>query len=156
MTEDLSRWVEYSPDGAPKFKRGMGALPPMRKSTATPRPNDKTPTRKANTPKGKTADRFRVLNEFVDCSLVGLSRVEIATWLTLYRDTRNGTARTAQSDIANRLGASDRAVKRAVGKLLRVGLLTLVYRGGLNRGPSRYRVEPTARREPKNNKAPPE
>jgi predicted transcriptional regulator len=155
MTEDLSRWVEYSPDGSPKVKRGIGALPPMRKSTATPRPSDKEPASKANTPKRKTTDRFRLLNEFVDCSLVGLSRVELGTWLVLYRDARDGTARTAQNDIARRLGVTDRAIKYAVGRLIRLGLVTLVYRGGLNRGTNRYRVEPAARCESKNNKAPP-
>ena len=70
-----------------------------------------------------------------------LSKAELATWLCLYRDTRNGTACTSQADIARRSGLSVRSVKYAVKRLLDVGLLERVFRGGLNRGPSRYRVQ---------------
>lgn len=93
-----------------------------------------------------TRDRFATLNAFVDCSLGGLTRAELATWLVLYRDTRNGTASTSQADIARRAGLSVRSVKSAVRKLTVVGLLIVVFRGGLNRGPSRYRVMPLGNR----------
>ncbi len=91
---------------------------------------------------GLTADRFAVLNGFVDCSLAGLSRSELATWLILYRDTRNGTVATSQGEIARRAGLSVRAVGKAVRRLIAAGLLVVVFQGGLNRGPSRLRVEP--------------
>jgi DNA-binding transcriptional ArsR family regulator len=91
-------------------------------------------------PKGKTGERFAVLNTFVDFSLAGLSRGEIAVWLVLYRDTRDGTARTAYDDIARRAGLSRRTVGRAIRKLDERGLLKVVHRGGLRRGVSRYRV----------------
>ncbi len=71
-----------------------------------------------------------------------LSRAEALAWLVLYRDTRNGTARTSAADVARRIGASRRTVIGAIGRLRKRGLLTLVYRGGLNRGPSIYRVHP--------------
>ena len=90
------------------------------------------------------ANRFAVLNEFVDCSLAGLSKVELMVWLVLYRDTRNGTARTSQADIARRGGVSVRAVQYATSRMERRGLLRCVYRGGLNRGPNRWRVLPAA------------
>lgn len=89
-----------------------------------------------------TAGRFGVLNEFVDCSLAGLTKSELLVWLVLYRDTRNGTARTAQSDIARRSGVSVRSVQTAIAKLQARGLLVCVHRGGLNVGPNRYRVRP--------------
>lgn len=96
--------------------------------------------------KGKTAgERFRVLNTFVDFSLAGLSRAEIAVWLVLYRDTREGTARTSYDDIARRAGCDRRNVGRAVRRLEQVGLLKVVHRGGLRRGVSRYRVRPLVR-----------
>jgi hypothetical protein len=91
---------------------------------------------------GNAGDRFRVLNGFVDCSIAGLSRVELATWLILYRDTRNGTAATSQADIARRAGCSVRGIQKAIGKLIDKRLLIRIYRGGLNRGLSRYRVIP--------------
>ena len=91
----------------------------------------------------KTGDRFAVLNAFVDAGMVGLSRVETMTWLVLYRDTRNGTACTSMKNIATRIGCSRQAVKNAVKKLCRLGLLIQVFRGSNLRGPSVYRVWPT-------------
>lgn len=97
--------------------------------------------------KGKPArrkgDRFAVLNAFVDCTLAGLTRNEIAVWLVLYRDTKpDGTARTSQADLARRAGTSDRTVRRALDGLGRWGLLKVKYRGGIGRGASVYRVRP--------------
>jgi DNA-binding transcriptional MocR family regulator len=83
-----------------------------------------------------------VLNAFLDCTAGRLSRAEVLAWLILYRDTRNGTARTSHGDIARRAGIGRRNVVRAIGRLERRGLLGVVYRGGLNRGPSAYRVYP--------------
>jgi len=100
--------------------------------------------RAGSKPKGKAAagERFRVLNSFVDFTLADLSRVEIAAWLVLYRDTRDGTARTSYDDLARRAGCNRRNVGRAIRRLERRGLLKVVHRGGLGRGPSRYRVRP--------------
>jgi hypothetical protein len=123
-------------DGRPVL-RGASMLPPMQnpkrpQNTERPKRN-----RKGN---ADTGNRFAVLNAFVDSTLATLSRSELAVWLVLYRDTRDGTVRTAQTDIARRAGVSVRSVKTAIAKLTAAGLLTVVYRGGLNRGPSRYRV----------------
>jgi len=89
-----------------------------------------------------TGKRFEVLNSFVDETLSTLCRGDIAVWLVLYRDTRDGTARTAQSDIGRRTGLSVRGVAKALRRLEKRGLLKVVYQGGLNRGMSRYRVLP--------------
>jgi hypothetical protein len=137
--------LEHGTDGRPIIV-GSGGLPPLDECDALPPPNSMgkancKPTSKVKTNHTVTRDRFGTLNEFVDCSLVGLSRAEIATWLVLYRDTRNGIARTSQADIARRAGLSVRTVKDAVRRLRSTGLLVVVYLGGLNRGPSRYRVE---------------
>jgi hypothetical protein len=91
-------------------------------------------------PKGKSGERFAVLNTFVDFALAELSRREIAVWLVLYRDTRDGTARTSYDDLARRAGLNRRNVGRAVRRLETLGLLKVVHRGGLGRGASRYRV----------------
>lgn len=91
-------------------------------------------------PKGKTGERFAVLNAFADFALAELSRGEIAVWLVLYRDTRDGTARTSYDDIARRAGLNRRNVGRAVRRLEGRGLVKVVHRGGLGRGVSRYRV----------------
>ena len=90
-----------------------------------------------------TGDRFAVLNAFVDCTLAGLTRNEIAVWLVLYRDTKpDGTARTGQTDIARRAGISARSVRRGIEGLLRKELAKRVYQGGIGRGASAYRIRP--------------
>ena len=140
MAEDLSQWVEYATDGTPRVKPGLGALPPMNRPAAT---TGKATTGKANDPKHKAAaGRFGILNAFVDCSLADLSRSEIAVWLILFRDTRDGTVRTSQENLAKRSGTSVRHVRKAIAELTAAGLLTVVFQGGLNRGPSRFRVNP--------------
>ena len=116
--------------------------PPMEPATPRTRRPDAGQQGKA---KGKAGERFAVLNRFVDFTLADLSRAEIAVWLILYRDTREGTARTAYDDLARRAGCNRRSVCRAVHRLETLGLLKIVHRGGLGRGPSRYRVRPLAK-----------
>lgn len=109
----------------------------------TPAPGRKESGQASGKPKRKTTGkRFEVLNSFVDETLSTLYRGDVAVWLVLYRDTRDGTARTAQSDLAHRSGLSVRGVRKALLRLEKRGLLKVVYRGGLNRGMSRYRVLP--------------
>jgi DNA-binding MarR family transcriptional regulator len=85
-------------------------------------------------------ERFAVLNAFVDFTLADLSRREIAVWLVLYRDTRDGSARTSYDDLARRGGLNRRNVARAVRGLEGKGLVKVVHRGGLGHGVSRYRL----------------
>ncbi len=112
--------------------------------TVPPKPAAHTPGAHASgskaKPKRKHGNRFAVLNSLVDVAMRGLTQAELKTWLVLYRDTKNGIAATGQTDIARRSGLSVRAVKGAIRKLTKRGLLVVVYRGGLNRGCSRYRV----------------
>jgi len=89
-----------------------------------------------------TAGRFQVLNTFIDFTISQLTRADMVAWLVLYRDSRNGVARTSQADIARRGGLSVRAVKLAITKLTGMGLLKVVDRGGLNKGASSYQVKP--------------
>lgn len=158
MAEDLSQWLDYAADGTPRLKPGVRSLPPMKPRPVAGRAatngsgraasgaGKDTTSGKTSEPKRKAAtDRFGVLNAFVDCSLAGLSRSEIAVWLVLYRDTRDGTVRTSQENIAKRAGTSLRHVKKAIAGLKAAGLLSVVFQGGLNKGPSRYRVEPLLR-----------
>lgn len=96
-------------------------------------------------PKRKAADRFAVLNAFVDFSAAELRRSELLVWMTLYRDTRNGTATTSQRDIAKRCGLNRKTVERSVTSLSRRGLLRVVYSGGFRRGAASYVVLPVNR-----------
>lgn len=115
--------------------------PPLDAGTAKP---DRG---KAKKPKGtarkRTAGRFREINDFVDVTLRTLTPSEAAVWLILWRDTKpNGLAQVSQISMAERAGISDRAVRTALAGLQTRGLLTVVYRGGIQRGSSRYRVNP--------------
>jgi DNA-binding transcriptional ArsR family regulator len=106
-----------------------------------PAPLTPAPSRAKARPKGKPAgERFKTLNGFVDFTLADLSRAEIAVWLILYRDTRDGTARTGYDDLARRAGLNRRNVGRALRRLEERRLVQVVYRGGFHRGLSRYRV----------------
>ena len=75
-----------------------------------------------------------------------LPPAERAVWLILWRDTKpNGLAGTSQMSIARRAGVSDRAVRSALRRLEREGLVSIVHRGSLRAGASIYRVHPLGR-----------
>ncbi len=84
--------------------------------SAVPQPH--RPKGASSTPKRRNrSERFAVLNTFVDFGIVDskLTPAEVVVWLVLYRDTKgDGTARTAQADIARRAGLNVRTVRRAV------------------------------------------
>ena len=125
-------------NGHPPMLDGCAVLPPM--EPTEPTAEQTKPKRKPS--HRKTGNRFAVLNAFVDTAAGELSRSEILVWLVLYRDTRNGIAETSQADIARRAKLCSRTVRYAIGRLIDRGLLDLVYRGGINRGTSKYRVSP--------------
>lgn len=109
------------PAAAPRPKRPKGPARPRRRRSAA-------------------ADRFGLLNDFIDREAAGLNRAELAVWLTLYRDTRDGQARAGRDDLARRSGCDRSTVTRAVASLIARGLLERVRAGGIGRGPATYRV----------------
>jgi DNA-binding transcriptional ArsR family regulator len=119
-----------------------GILPP----DAVFRADDEEPDRQepAAEPKRRTrSERFGVLNAFADAGMADLTGAETKVWLILFRDTkRTGVARTGQADIAHRAGLEPRTVRRALSSLEAKGMVVVVRRGRLNRGPSVYRVHP--------------
>ena len=134
MTERQSNVLPGSSVLAPLKPRP--AASPTPPSNSTPKQATREPGKKA------TADRFASINDFIDVTMRGLTRNESAVWLVLWRDTRNGTARTGQTDIAKRAGISRRTVIRTISRLGTKGLLTIIHRGGLNSGVNVYRVQP--------------
>jgi hypothetical protein len=88
----------------------------------------------------RTGERFAMLNVFVDFALADLTRAEVAVWLVLYRDTRDGAARTGYDDLARRAGINRRNVGRALRRLESRELVKTIRRGGLGRGVSSYRL----------------
>jgi hypothetical protein len=136
---------DMTQDQMTEMLQGCGVLPPMyEEGEAPPTARARKPARDGRA-KGEGGDRFAVLNGFVDFTMAVLTRNEIAVWLVLYRDTREGQARVSQEDIARRAGASRRTVTRVIKKLRRQGLLRVPHQGGFNRGASAYKVEPFGR-----------
>lgn len=113
---------------------GCGVLPALE-----PEPLRRPPSIPLSRKRRKPSERFRILNAFVDYHIKHLSRKEIAVWMVLYRDCRDGTACTSQGKIAFCGGMCPRSVRNAISALTKRGLLEIVYQGGLNRGPSIYR-----------------
>lgn len=105
------------------------------------RPANKEPTSKRTPQKQrKDAGRWNDLNQFIDITLRGLNRRQLAVWLILFRDARQGIATTSQTDIARRSGLQRPTVSSTIGELEALGLIQTLHQGGLNRGMSKYRV----------------
>lgn len=121
--------------------------PPM--DPRPPRPAKVEREAKGKTNRRKTGNRFAVLNSFLDMTAGALTRAELLTWLILYRDCRDGTARTSQEDIARRAGMTPRAVRFALKRLTAYGLVRVVRQGGLRKGMSVYALESLPTRAPK-------
>ncbi len=98
------------------------------------------PSKAKEKAKGENNGRFTLLNTFVDFTVGELSRADIIVWLILYRDSKEGIARTAQADIARRGKIDRRTVGRSLRRLSERGLLKVVHPGGFRRGVSQYRV----------------
>ncbi|HEY2841808.1 MAG TPA: hypothetical protein VGJ26_21790 [Pirellulales bacterium] len=140
----------------PSILPGCSVLAPMEvRRDEAHRPNaPRTPKAKAGG--RERGSRFASLNAFVDFTMRDLTRAETLVWLALYRDTKpDGVARTSQADLARRVGANVCTIKRAVAALVHQGLLTVVCRGNLRRGPSAYRVHPITKENLKGARAPP-
>ena len=88
--------------------------------------------------------RWGVLNAFVDMTAGTLPRAALAVWLVLFRDTRNGVARTGVASLAKRVGCDRRNVLRSLRLLVDRGLVDVVHRGGKWRGCSTYKVTPVS------------
>lgn len=129
----------------PRILPGCAVLPPMKPATngkASSTNGDQTDGKAKSQAKRKSGDRFAVLNAFVDFTMGDLDRGEIAVWMILFRDTRDGTAATSQVDIARRAGMTVRGVQKALAKLIDKGLAKIVRQGRIGKGASSYRIRP--------------
>ena len=120
----------------------MPPLPSPAAEGADARPRAKAA--RSGQPRGRQRHpgRFDTLNDFVDARMGSLSRGASLVWLCLWRDTKpNGLARTGVEDLAERIGSDRSTVLRALRVLVDEGLIDVVRRGGIGRGPSVYRVK---------------
>ena len=91
----------------------------------------------------KSPDRWAALNALVDVQLRDLTAAETAVWLILFRDVRNGVAKTGMSDIAARAGITRRGVVKAMKGLRDKQLVDVIKRGTVAGIPNTYRVRGT-------------
>lgn len=102
-----------------------------------------TPAKAAASTSKSTGGRGRWLtfNTFVDRVARHLELHEQAVWMVIYRAVQDDTAEIGVEDIATKINRSARTVKRAVDRLVAVGLLERLRRGTKQSGPTRYRLE---------------
>ena len=94
------------------------------------------------TPK-RDANRWHELNNFIDITMRDLKPRQVAVWLTLFRDSRNGVASVSQVYIGERCGLRRPTVSTSIKELEALGLVTTIHTGGVGRGVSKYRVQNT-------------
>jgi predicted transcriptional regulator len=127
-----------------KILPGCSVLPPMEAPDTSSHP-EATPNaagqRKAKFKRNSHGQRWAMLNGFVDFTAASLSQTDALVWLVLFRDAKGKMATTAQTYIASRLKISRRTVVRSLDRLKKLGLITVVRRGGFNRGMNKYVVE---------------
>ena len=93
----------------------------------------------AQSPYG-VAGRFRLINRFLDKHARNCSPVQAMVWVVLWRDSRDGVAKTSYSRLADRLGVSRATVARAIRLLRDMGYLEVVRRGGDLAGPTLHKI----------------
>lgn len=121
-------------------------LSPMRLD-ADSRPADTNNVAKKQSRRPATSGRFAVLNSFADVGAKTVDTTAQACWWILFRETREGVATVSHSRIGKCIGMSRHTAMRAIKRLEMAGLLTVVRHGGLNRGPSTYRLHPLGNSE---------
>jgi hypothetical protein len=120
-------------------KRRLNDPPPLRVvRDDVAKPESPTPYSK---PTKRDANRWHDLNQFVDITMRDLKPRQVAVWLTLFRDSRNGVASVSQVYLGERCGLQRPTVSTAIKELEALGLVTTIHTGGVGRGVSKYRVQ---------------
>lgn len=112
-----------------------------------PREPPQRPPERVRASRPAVVVKIQTLNRFLDHAARSLTPAASLVWMTLLRDERGGTARTAVTDLARRCGLSDRTVKRHLAVLKKRGLVEVAVPGARGAGPTEYRLHATAREE---------
>lgn len=84
--------------------------------------------------------KIKLLNRFVDETLVGLDPSTALLWVVLYREARNGIAEISHGQLAKIMGVSDRTICRHIDVLIANKLLRKLKTGGYGRGCNKYQL----------------
>lgn len=125
-----------------------GAAPPLTGCDVVraPEPADRA-RKRPKSARPPVVVKLLALNRFLDTTARELTPAAALVWVTLLRDERGGTARTAVTHLARRCGLSDRTVKRHLAVLKKRGLVEVVIPGARGAGPTEYRLHATAHAE---------
>lgn len=119
---------------------GCTVLPPMDDGRRRPEPTQRDEA-KGKAARRAAGDRFAVANAFADYGARLVDTTAQSCWWIVWRETKpDGLARVSFGRIAECIGMERRTAVRAVGRLTKAGLLTVVRRGGMREGPSVYRA----------------
>ncbi len=129
----------------PVIPAHCSGLPPLvAPSGPPPRPARATAADTKAKGRRKAGDRFAVANAFADCGARVVDPTAQAVWWIVWRETKpDGLARISYGRLAECIGRNRRTAIRAVRRLVKVGLLIMVRRGGLAEGASIYRARGT-------------
>jgi len=109
----------------------------MNGSPDEPRGHDvEGPPRETN----RLVKKIKLLNRFVDGTIIGLEPFTSLLWVVLYREARDGFAALSHEQIATKMGVSARTVARHIDILIANRLLRKVKTGGFGRGCNRYQL----------------
>ena len=84
--------------------------------------------------------KIKLLNRFVDETLIGLEPLTALLWVVLYREARNGIAEISHGQLAKIMGVSDRTICRHIDVLIANKLLRKLKTGGYGRGCNKYQL----------------
>lgn len=89
---------------------------------------------------GRVVRKIKLLNRFVDETLVGLEPLTALLWVVLYQQAWNGVVEISHGRLATLMGCSSRTIARHIDVLIANRLLRKVKTGGFGRGSNRYQL----------------
>lgn len=84
--------------------------------------------------------KIKLLNRFVDETLIGLEPLTALLWVVLYREARNGIAEISHGQLAKIMNVSARSICRHIDVLIANKLLRKLKTGGYGRGCNKYQL----------------
>lgn len=96
--------------------------------------------------KRKAGERFATLNAFTDATMRTLTPAQIAVWVILFRNERNGTTSRSVRQIATDGGLSLSGAHQSLASLIEAGLVEILQRARHRDEATTYRIHATPNR----------
>ncbi len=89
---------------------------------------------------GRLEKKIKLLNRFVDETLIGLEPFTALLWVVFYREAKDGIVQISHGQLAKIMGVSDRTICRHIEVLILNKLLRKLKTGGYGRGCNKYQL----------------